>query len=80
MYIIILMFSRNKRLFTTATSNKEPLVRIMERIYDNLFVISTTTTLNTVLLFWIAIKNSEIDTRKQSLIVKNNTMPPLGPL
>ena len=74
------MFSRNRRFFTTASSNKEPLVRIMERIYDNLFVISTTTTLNTVLLFWIAIKNSEIDTRKQSLIVKNNTMPPLGPL
>jgi len=74
------MFSRNRRFFTTASSNKEPLVRIMERIYDNLFVISTTTTLNTVLLFWIAMQNSEIDTRKQSLIVKNNTMPPLGPL
>ena len=68
------MFSRYRRVFTTATSNKEPLVRIMERIYDNLFVISTTTTLNTVLLFWITVRD---------VSVKNNvptTVPPLGPL
>jgi hypothetical protein len=46
----------------------------MERIYDNLFVISTTTTLNTVLLFWITVRD---------VSVKNNvptTVPPLGPL
>jgi hypothetical protein len=68
------MFSRYRRVFTTAASNKEPLVRIMERIYDNLFVISTATTLNTVLLFWITVRD---------VSVKNNvptTVPPLGPL
>lgn len=68
------MFSRYRRVFTTAASNKEPLVRIMERIYDNLFVISTATTLNTALLFWITVRD---------VSVKNNvptTVPPLGPL
>ena len=68
------MFSRCRRVFTTATSNKEPLVRIMERIYDNLFVISTTTTLNTVLLFWITVRDVSVKNNKLT------TVPPLGPL
>jgi len=72
--IIILMFSRYRRVFTTAASNKEPLVRIMERIYDNLFVISTTTTLNTVLLFWITVRDVSVKNNKLT------TVPPLGPL
>jgi hypothetical protein len=68
------MFSRYRRVFTTAASNKEPLVRIMERIYDNLFVISTTTTLNTVLLFWITVRDVSVKNNKLT------TVPPLGPL